>query len=232
MTHAEGAERRQKNGVRRNQATAALPNGARSREAVGSLHLRLSERGRNGGSLLDFSRLGLGDAHVCSGVGGESCDDGRVKAQAIRWVRARGLDVSKKPNWQVEISLVTTGELPKRVRSGREPFFWVQISDAGWWMILEYPFPGARGVERTAEYVSWNKPEHRWHLGFQSSRSLDKKPRERSVDKFEPPKSLENILRWLEPVESRLGFTFRRDRPLITSNVKGGAKAAFAWLVA
>jgi hypothetical protein len=154
-----------------------------------------------------------------------------VKAQAVRWARARGLDIAKKPNWQVEISLGTTGELPKRVRTGKKPELWLQISDAGWWMELWYPFPNARGVERTAEYVSWMKPEHRWHLGFQSSRSLDDKPRERAVDKFDPPKSLEKLFRWLEPVESRLGFAFRRDRPLIVSNVKGGAKATVAWLV-
>ena len=85
-----------------------------------------------------------------------ACDDEHVKAQAARWARARGLDVSKRDDWQVEISLVTTGALPK---------------------------------------------------------------------------PLEKILRWLEPVESRLGFAFRRDRPLIQSNVKGGAKATLAWLV-
>jgi hypothetical protein len=89
-----------------------------------------------------------------------------------------------------------------------------------------------RGVARKAMYVSWAKPQYRWHLGFESSRSLDVKPRVRAADKFDPPKSLEKVFHWLEPVESRLGFAFRRDRPLIRSNVKGGAKATFGWLVA
>jgi hypothetical protein len=154
------------------------------------------------------------------------------KKQAVAWARARGLDISKKRNWQVEITLVTTGELPKRVLTGgREPEFALQICEAGYCIEFWYPLPGVRGVARKASYVSWDKPQFRWHLGFASSRSLDVKPRVRAADKFDPPKSLEKIFRWLEPVESRLGFAFRRDRPLITSNVKGGAKAAMEWLV-
>ena len=153
-----------------------------------------------------------------------------MKAQSQRWARARGLDVSKRETWKIEITLVTTGELPKRVLTGREPELWLHISESGYWLVLNYPFPGARSVERTANYVSWNAPEHRWHLGFQSSRGVIEKPRPRAADKFDPPKSLEKIFRWLEPIEERLGFAFRRDRPLIVSNVKGAAKATVAWL--
>jgi len=153
-----------------------------------------------------------------------------VKAQALRWARARGLDVSQRDKWRVEFKLVTTGELPPRISTGRQPEFWLRISEAGWWMILAYPFPGIRGMEREASFVSWQKRQFRWHLAFKSASGLAKKPRARAVDKFDPPKSLERISRWLESIEPQLGFAFRRDRPLITSNVKGAAKATFAWL--
>lgn len=45
-----------------------------------------------------------------------------------------------------------------------------------------------------------------------------------------PPKEkLATIGRWLTTVERELGTNFRRDRPTIHSNVKGGARAIARW---
>jgi len=129
-----------------------------------------------------------------------------------RWARRVGLDTSSKGDqWGIAVTLETTGELPGRYRSKKEPYFVLKIVPNGWWIELF--------VSRSNEtsYVSWNAKNERWHPS-------------RASKKLEPPKSLATLRKWLTAAEEELGVKFRRDRPLIESNVKGGSKAIEMWI--
>ncbi len=149
-----------------------------------------------------------------------------------RWARDVGLDTSaKKGQWEISVTLETTGELPERVQDPRRASFWLKIVPNGWWVVVSLPLDGGKRV-RKAHYVSWNPEGERWHELIETLSGVAALPkaRVRPRERLEPPSKLRTIRTWLSAVEEKLGITFRRDRPLIESNVKGGAKAMAAWI--
>jgi hypothetical protein len=147
-----------------------------------------------------------------------------------RWARDVGLDVSAKPDkWEMTVALETSGELPERFHSGRTVRVWVKIYFGGWWMELSQP---VGRWEKISSYVSGKPRKDRWHEYFVRGERVPPLPRPtlRKRDRLEPPTRLASVRKWLTRVEEQCGFVFRRDRPLIESNIKGGAKVMAAWI--
>jgi hypothetical protein len=124
-----------------------------------------------------------------------------------KWARAVGLDVRSKPEWSLQIAIETHGKTPPRIAGGLATRFWIMVSSSCWWVDV-------------------------WHRGknFSYSWSPYRKMIHHRTLSFTPPRDLASVGRFLARVERRLGVHFRRDRPVIQSNVKGGAKAVFAWI--
>ncbi len=128
------------------------------------------------------------------------------------WANEVGLDVRGKPDWIVGFALETHGNLPARQNSGYTTRSELFVSRSVWSVDV-----WKRG--RNFSYVI--RP------GFKKDRAYESGHK---TLKLRPPKNLATIGRWLEMIEKTLDAKFRRDRPTIHSNVKGGAKAIFSWL--
>ena len=132
-----------------------------------------------------------------------------IEPQCTRWARDVGLDVSKKADaWSVRAHVETHGELPRAVWSGKTPRFFLAVTSSCWFlelMIKDAKFSyGKVGGEK----------------GAPGSKSL----------KVPSPKTLATLRSWLTEAEKKTGVTFCRDRPLIESNLKGGARAMELWI--
>jgi hypothetical protein len=123
------------------------------------------------------------------------------------WADAIGLDVGGKPGWLVGFAIETTGELPKWTWSGYTTRFELSVSRTMW---------SVRVSRRAGMIIT-----HVW------------RPRGRAYTYdgalVKPPKKLATIGQWLAKVERELRIRFRRDRPTIHSNVKGGAQTIARW---
>jgi hypothetical protein len=140
-----------------------------------------------------------------------------------RWADEVGLDVSRKPDsWEISVRIETTGKLPPILGTGATSF-WLKVTPGGWWMVLEYSVPRLRRM-KTCSYISWSPRDERWHEQVKQPFRLFKRER------LEPPTRLATLRAWLTYAETQAGIRFRRDRPLIQSNIKGGAKAMAAWI--
>jgi hypothetical protein len=131
-------------------------------------------------------------------------------SETREWADAIGLDVRGKPDWIVGFAIETSGNLPQRQASGYTTRFDLLVSRNVWSVTV-----ARRG--QTFTYV-W-RPRGRAYLD----------PPHLCTLALTPPKKLATIGRWLTTVEHKLGTKFRRDRPTIHSNVKGGARALARW---
>lgn len=142
-----------------------------------------------------------------------------------RWAGEQGLATGAKKRWEISVKLETTGELPDvQWTSGKRPWLWLKIIEEGFWVELGQPLPNRRGTLHS-RYVSWLPKKDRWHQWTDGPEK-----RVKQSQKLEPPKTLASFRKWLTYAEGRLGLSFRRDRPGIQSNIKGGAKAMAAWI--
>jgi hypothetical protein len=131
-------------------------------------------------------------------------------SETREWADAIGLDVRGKRDWIVGFAIETSGNLPKRTASGYTTRFDLFVT-AGIWSVEV----ARRG--QTFHYV-W-RPRGRAYVY----------PPDLCALSLTPPKELATVGRWLTRVERKLETAFRRDRPTIHSNVKGGAKAIARW---
>jgi hypothetical protein len=135
--------------------------------------------------------------------------------ESVEWARKQGLDLSKKKDFDVRVTLGTARTKPKD-DGGKTPSFVLIITKGLWWVLVYMPDESRRGYSR-----------------FSCSREPGKKLKlqgdEQELD-LPPPKTLAKMREWLVIVEEKLGVTFRRDFPLIQSNVKHGADAMRAWI--
>lgn len=130
-----------------------------------------------------------------------------------RWLKDVGLSVTGKPSWHIQVVLLTTGKLPPKVwpARARPTMFGFGVSDSWWWVSLEHEGKKFGWQDSTEEgphhnYTTWTG--------------------------LEPPTGFAEMFDWLAGIEAQIGKTFRRDRPSIQSNVKGGAAAIKTWLLA
>jgi hypothetical protein len=153
------------------------------------------------------------------------------QAERNRWARDVGLDVSaKKGQWALSVALETTGELPKVALAPNEPSFVLELVPNGWWVVVSVPLDVGKTVKKWF-YVSWKPAGERWKAVVETvGVAASHVPQEAGGVEIEPPTKLATIREWLTVVEQKLEIAFRRDRPLIESNVKGGAKAMAAWI--
>ena len=132
-----------------------------------------------------------------------------VEGQCARWARDARLDVSKKPHiWSVRVHIETHGELPRAVWSGKTPRFFFAVTSSCWFLELYYK----------DKRFSYGK------VGGETGTSGHK------TLQVATPKTLATLRSWLTGVEKKLRIEFRRDRPFIESNVKGGAQAMVRWI--
>jgi hypothetical protein len=154
-----------------------------------------------------------------------------MKGERDRWARSVGLDVSaKKGQWQISVALETTGALPKHALAPSEPSFVLKLVPNGWWVVVSVPLDVGKTVKKWF-YVSWSPEGERWKAVVESVGVAASQVPQETDHGIAPPAKLATICEWLTAVEQKLGIVFRRDRPLIESNVKGGAKAMAAWIV-
>lgn len=130
----------------------------------------------------------------------------RGGAEELAWVKEVGLDVSAKPDtWRANIILEPGNEAPVgRYASSTDTRVELWVTTGGWQLYLCNA--GKEGTYYPAD-------------GWTDATIPDL-----------PTPTLATVRDFIHTMEKRLGVTFRRDLPLIRTNIHGGTKAITTWL--
>ena len=135
--------------------------------------------------------------------------------EPLAWLEAVGIDpAGLRPKWKVHVELETHGDIPGPVWSEGRAF-------------AEPPAVGLdRGAPRRPRVVSFRQADRQARRASRGRHvGGDHAARRRPA-----PHTLASIPRWLTRCEEKLDIRFRRDRPRIRSDIKGGAKAMARWI--